>query len=414
MTSAAPAAQSLARPRKALTPIAIEKLQPKPFRYEVGDPGAQALRVQVTPNGHKSFILRYRFAGKPQKLTLGPVLLGLAFARAEAAKAVLALAQGRDPAAPKRAIREEQRLAVSASVDSFKAVSERLLQLEGHKLRSADARRKRLERLVYPEIGHRPVVELRRSEVVRLLDKIEANNGPAMAHAVLAIIRRTLSWFSARSDDYANPLAVRGLGRVNAKERVRERILNDDELRRVWKAADGFEGPEGRFVQFLLATACRRSEAAGLRFNELRGSDWLLPAARNKVKTDLLRPLSALALEIIAKVPRISAEFVFSTGERPLDGFSRFKRRLDEASGVNGWTLHDLRRTSRSLLARAGVTSEVAERCLGHILGGVEGTYNRHSYHAEMRRAYETLAGTIERIVNPPPEGKVIPMQQRG
>jgi integrase len=89
-----------------------------------------------------------------------------------------------------------------------------------------------------------------------------------MAHAMLAIIRRTLSWFSARSDDYANPLAVRGLGRVNAKERARERTLNDDEIRRVWKAADGFEGPEGRFVQFLLAVACRRNEAAGLRFEE--------------------------------------------------------------------------------------------------------------------------------------------------
>ena len=130
-------------------------------------------------------------------------------------------------------------------MDTFKAVSERLLQLEGHKLRTANVRRQRLERVVYPEIGHRPVVEIRRSEVVRLLDKIEANNGPAMAHAVLAIIRRTMSWFSARSDDFANPLAVRGLGRVNAKERARERTLNDDEIRRVWKAADGFEGPEG-------------------------------------------------------------------------------------------------------------------------------------------------------------------------
>jgi integrase len=399
-TSASPAA--LPRRGKPLTEIAVQKLKARADRYEIGDPGAQGVRVLVTPSGHKSFVLRYRFNKRPCKLTLGPVVIGLAAARAEAAKAIYELAQGRDPAAPKRAAKEAQVLAVSASVDTFKAVSERLLQLEGHKLRTAGVRRQRLERLVYPEIGHRPVVEIRRSEVVRLLDKIEANNGPAMAHAVLAIIRRTLSWFSARSDDYANPLAVRGLARTNAKERARDRILNDDEIARVWKAADAFEGPEGKFVQFLLATSCRRSEAAGLRFEELSGSDWLLPASRNKVKKDLARPLSALALQIIDATPRISGEFVFSTGTRPLAAFSRFKRRLDEASGVSNWTLHDLRRTSRSLLARAGVTSEVAERCLGHVLGGVEGTYNRHTYAVEMRRAYEMLAALIERIVNPP------------
>jgi integrase len=272
-------------------------------------------------------------------------------------------------------------------------------------------RRQQLERLIYPEIGARPIADIKRSEIVRLLDKIEQDSGPAMAQAALSIVRRTMSWHAARSDDFRSPI-VRGMGRVNAKERVRERTLNDDELRRVWKAADGFEGPEGRFIQFLLATACRRSEAAGLRFNELSGSDWLLPAGRNKVKTDLLRPLSTLALEIIAKVPRISNEFVFSTGARPLDGFSRFKRRLDAASGIVGWTLHDLRRTSRSLMSRAGVRAEDAEQCLGHALPTIQGTYNKHDFYLEKKRAYEALASLIERIIINSPEGRVIQMQR--
>lgn len=314
MTSTAPAAQNNPRQRKPLTAVALERLRPKPFRYEVGDPGAQGLRVLVTPTGSKSFVLRYRFGGKPKKHTIGPAVIGLAAARAEAAKAIYELAQGRDPAAAKRAIREEQRRAALAVEDTFYSVSERLLQLEGHKIRTADSRRKRLEKHVYPEIGRRAVTDIKRSDVVRLLDKIEANSGPAMAHAVLAYVKRVFSWYTARSDTFANPLAVRGLGRVNPKERIRERILNDDEIRRVWKAADGFEGPEGPFVQFLLATACRRGEAAGLRFDELSGSVWRLPASRNKVKKDLARPLSPLALDIIARTPRISAEFVFSTG----------------------------------------------------------------------------------------------------
>jgi integrase len=171
---------------------------------------------------------------------------------------------------------------------------------------------------------------------------------------------------------------------------------------------------EGAFIKFLLTTGCRRSEAAGMRFDELSGSDWLLPASRNKVKKDLLRPLSALALDIIAKTPRISDEFVFSTGARPLAAFSRFKRRLDEASGTSGWTLHDCRRTARSLMARAGIASEIAERALGHLPPTIESTYNRHHYRDELQKAFEALAGQLQQIINPPPEGKVIHMMKRG
>src|SRR4029077_15625660 len=127
-----------------------------PFRYEVGDPGAQGLRVLVTPTGSKSYVFRYRFGGKPQKLTIGPVLIGLAAARAEAAKAVLALAQGSDPAAAKRAIKEEQRRAVLAVEDTFYSVAERFLALEGPKLRSTRDRRRAFERLGYPRCGQPP------------------------------------------------------------------------------------------------------------------------------------------------------------------------------------------------------------------------------------------------------------------
>jgi integrase len=413
MTSAAPAspAPPAPHPRKALTAIAIEKLKSRPYRYEIGDPGAQGLRVIVQPSGHKAFVLRYRFGGRPQKLTIGPTIIGLAAARAEAAKAVLALAQGNDPAAAKRAIKEEQRREALAVEDTFRAVSERFLKIEGPRLRSVLVRRQQLERLIYPEIGDRAVADIKRSEIVKLLDKIEERSGPAMAQAVLSIIRRTMSWHATRSDDFRSPI-VRGMGRVNAKERVRERTLNDDEIRRVWKAADALDGPEGRFIQFLALTGCRRSEAAGLRFDELSGSDWSLPAARNKVKTDLLRPLSAAALETIAKTPRISDEFVFSTGTRPLDGFSRFKRRLDAASGVTDWHLHDLRRTARSLMSRAGVRAEDAEQALGHALPRIQATYNKHDFYLEKKRAFELLAAEVERIINPPPEGKVIHMKR--
>ena len=123
---------------------------------------------------------------------------------------------------------------------------------------------------------------------------------------------------------------------------------------------------------------------------ELRGSDWTLPAARNKTGVDLVRPLSAAARQLIV-----------GDSPRPfgVSDFTRLKARLDAASGVEGWRIHDLRRTSRSLMSRAGVSSDVAERCLGHVIGGVRGVYDRHEYRAEMLAAYEKLAELIEEIV---------------
>jgi integrase len=407
MTSAAP----VPRPRKGLTAIAIEKLRPKTFRYEVGDPGAQGLRVLVTPSGHKSFVVRYRFGGRPQKLTIGPVLIGLAAARAEAAKAVLQLAQGNDPAAAKRAIKEEQKRAVLAVEDTFYSVAERFLALEGPKLRSTRDRRRAFERLVYPRLGSRPIDDIKRSEVVRLLDQIEQNNGPAAAHLTLAFVRRVMSWHAARADDFKSPI-VTGMGRINSKETARSRSLSDDELRRLWRAAEETEGPYGRLVQFLLLTGARRNEAAQMRWAELNGADWLLPPERNKTKVPLLRPLPKAAMETIAKLPRINDTFVFASGAgAAFAGFSKAKTLLDQKSGVTGWRVHDLRRTCRSLLSRANVRAEHAEQVLGHVLPGIQATYNKHDFYEEKKRALEALAQLVQQIISPPPVGKVIRMR---
>jgi len=99
--------------------------------------------------------------------------------------------------------------------------------------------------------------------------------------------------------------------------------------------------------------------------------------------------------------------FFTTDGKRPLGAFSKYKRKLDgailaaDAKPLPRWTLHDLRRTARSLMSRAGVPSDHAERCLGHVMPGVRGTYDRHEYHEEKRRAFEVLAAQIERILNP-------------
>src|SRR5262249_22623485 len=181
-------------------------------------------------------------------------------------------------------------------------------------------------------------------EIVRLLDQIEEENGPGMADIVLAIIRRIMNWHAARSDDFHSPI-VRGMGRHKASEHTRSRILTDDEIRAIWTAADETAGPFGHYVQFLLLTAARRNEAAHMRWSEVVGSDWTLPADRNKTKVDLVRPLSAAAQAVLAKVGKLriaDGDYVFSATGNRLGGLSRRKAQIDNVSGVTGWTLHDL------------------------------------------------------------------------
>jgi hypothetical protein len=89
-------------------------------------------------------------------------------------------------------------------------------------------------------------------------------------------------------------------------------------------------------------------------------------------------------------------------GKRPLGGLGSHKALFDKACGIGGWTIHDLRRTARTLLTRAGIAPDHAERCLGHVIGGVRGIYDRHQFYDEKRRAFEALATLVERIANPP------------
>jgi integrase len=386
---------------KALTPISIENMKAGATRREIPDGKSRGLYLVVQPSGRKSFALRYRRPtdGKPAKLTIGNGSMTLATARRAAAEAFYEVEQGRDPAAAKGIAKAK---AAAAAADTLQAICEEYLKREGKRLRTADWREKVLSRLVYPKLGSRPIIEIRRTEVVRLLDQIEDENGATMADRTLAVIRKIMNWHASRSDDFRSPI-VRGMARVKSKERARERTLSDDELRSIWKAAEAAEGPFGSFVRFLLLSAARRSEAAGMRWSELEGADWTLPGARNKTKLDLVRPLSGTAQAVLAAIPGIQdCEFVFSTdGKRPIGGFSKFKRSFDKVSGVTGWTLHDLRRTARSLMSRTGVSSDHAERCLGHVMAGVRGTYDRHEYHREKQLAFEALAIQIGRIVNP-------------
>ena len=168
------------------------------------------------------------------------------------------------------------------------------MRREGKRLRSVDQRRATLERLVYPKLGARPVGDIKRSEIVRLLDDIEDDRGPAMADQTLAILREILNWHASRSDEFRSPI-VRGMARGKPKERARSRTLTDAEVQAVWRAADGYAGPWRAFVKYLLLTATRRNEAARMTWDEMSAGNWTIPADRYKTKGEVTLPLSRAA-----------------------------------------------------------------------------------------------------------------------
>lgn len=350
--------------------------------------------LQVTATGHQSYVCQYRVGTRSRRMSLKDGLT-LIEARREAKKLLGDVARGLDPL-------ETRRKANAAATDTLQAIAEEYVRREGRSLRSIDQRVATLTRLVYPKLGARPINDIKRSEIVRLLDRIEDENGPRMADDVLAVIRRIMSWHASRSDEFRSPI-VRGMARTKPKERARQRILTDDEIRAVWTAAEAHKGVFGPLVQFLLTTAARRTEASGMSRAELVGGVWTIPERRYKTGLQLALPLSRLAIRALERLPILGdGKMVFTTdGRHAFSGFSKGKRAFDKACGVDGWTLHDLRRTARSLMSRAGVSADIAERCLGHVLLGVRGVYDRHAYFDEKKRAFDALSTLLQSIFHP-------------
>jgi integrase len=179
-----------------------------------------------------------------------------------------------------------------------------------------------------------------------------------------------------------------------ARERARDRVLGDEELARIVRAARQINRPYGGIVELLALTGRRREEVAQLTWEELdlASRTWTIAASRTKNGKAHSVHLSAEAIAVLMRMPKLG-KFVFSlTGKKPFQSFSAAKRYLDKLSGVSDWRLHDLRRTCVSGMARLGVAPHVADKVLNHQSGtisGVAAVYQRHEFLAERRDALE-------------------------
>jgi integrase len=162
-------------------------------------------------------------------------------------------------------------------------------------------------------------------------------------------------------------------------------------------------------------TAQRRAKLATLRWSDIVDGEWIIPKAPREKDSAGSLLLPKVAIEIITAQPKLASNpFVFAgRADRAFNGYSKMKRRFDAALPRNtaAWTIHDLRRTSRSLLSRTGTPSEISERIMGHAVAGIESIYNRHSYRDEKAAALNRLAALIDNIISE--RRNVLPMAKR-
>lgn len=416
--------------RKLLTPLAIEKIEPAPTRREIPDAGMPGLRlvVQAKPSGSKSWCVRYRYGGRPRKLTLGAYpRVDLVKARQRAKDALEAIERGEDPAANKRALKALQQ-EPATDEDSFGPLVQRWLHTDivprtrrwrdvaglfgllvdrEHSKPSKPAFRT-VPGGIVARWAERPVDAIRRRDVIAVIDECRLRGTGIVANRVLSALGRFFAWCCARDILAASP--TNGL-RKPVAEAARERVLTDAELVAIWLATAN-RSPFGDLVRLLILTGQRRAEVAGMSWPEidLVACTWTLPGPRTKNGRPHVVPLSAPAVDLLEDAPRYEGgDFLFGLGgETGYSGFSRSKARLDakikKSTGgeLAKWTLHDLRRTVATRMADLGVMPHVIEAVLNHVSGskaGVAGTYNRSLYEPEKRKALEIWAKHVEGCV---------------
>jgi integrase len=388
-----------------ITKRVVDTAEPGAKDAFLWDSELRGFGLKVTPAGGKSYILQYR-AGRGRGSPTRRVTIGKhgspwtpTTARREALRLLGQVAAGDDPASERKAARQPK-----SAPNTVVAVAAEWLKRDQSSKRRLPEVTRILDRDVLPAIGGTPIEELRKRDVIQLVDAIMDRGSGIMANRTLAIIKRMLTWAASRDIVDSN---IAQFIEPPAAEIRRDRVLKDAELVDVYHAAEAMGGPYGAGVKLLLLTGARRDEIFGLREDELNldAAAISLPASRTKNAEGRTIPLSPQAVAILEAMPRLAGPFLLSaSGERPWCDFPRSKRNLDKwLPSMKPWVLHDLRRSVATGLQKLGVKLEVIEAVLGHISGsrrGVVGIYQRHAFEPEARQALEAWGRHIDGLLS--------------
>lgn len=356
---------------------------------ELFDETVPGFGLRVTPKGTKTWMLRYRFGGKQKRVSLGTYpAYSLADARNLAREARTKLERGDGFL---RSRRSEP--TVNEALDLFIERYAKPRNRTWHDTAS------RFDRYIRPPLGGMRLSSVRQADLQGVLDQITDAGKPIAANRLHANLSKFFRWSLSQQLTEFNP--AQNIAKP-AKERSRDRVLNDAEIKKIWQACDTMGWPFGLLIQILLITGARRNEAASMRWTQIEGSKWTIPSELTKSGRLHEIPFPRLGLHVLSTCQKTDDLLFSTTGITPFSGFTKAKSRLDDMSGTSEWRIHDLRRTVASGMARLEVAPHVVERILNHStgsLGGVVGIYNRHGYLKEKRDALQTWGEHLEKLV---------------
>ena len=424
-------------PSVKISKATVDDAQPGDVDRMYWDKAIAGFGLKVTPAGRKVYLYRYRLAAPGQAAKTQPITLTIGRhgdltpdqARSRATELAGKVAVGVDPRAEERRERIEAEVKARRETDlAFDRKADQWLDHYEHEkeLRPSSVSQAKLvvRNHLKPALKSKPLPEIGKPEIQSIIDAIPVRQ-KAMRRAVFAYASIMFGW--AASGGYIDRNPLQDMNKPPAPK-ARERVLSDEELAAVWRAAAELPKPFGPFYRLLILTGQRRDEVATLGWADLdrAAATWTIPAERAKNGRAHIVPLTS---QVIAELDALAGSlqwprsgFVLTTtGRSPISGFSKAKAALDDLITAAGgdrmadWRVHDLRRTLATGLQRLGVRFEVTEAVLNHISGskgGVAGIYQRHDWKDEKRAALIAWASHVERLLSGAPRSNVIQLAE--
>ena len=399
-----------------LTDRAIRNAKPKAKIYKLADSGG--LYIEVAPSGGKWWRFKYRFGGKQKRFSVGvypDVPLATARKRRDAARELVA--DGIDPGAKRKA---DKREAAGRAANSFEAVAREWYDKQAHTWVATHATDvlRRLEGNLFPEIGERPIVELEAPDLLAAVQKIEQRGARDLAHRVLQVAGQVLRYGIA-TGRCKRDLSADLKGALAPHKAKHQAAVTAEDLPELLRAIDGYgelgDKLTGYALRLLALTFVRTGELIGAQWQEigLEQAVWIIPAARMKMKTEHVVPLSRQAVTILRELQAIGggSRYVFPgrNPDKPISNntmlFALY--RLGYKGKMTG---HGFRAVASTILNEKGLRADVIERQLAHCeRNDIRGAYNRAEYLSERRKMMQQWADMLDALAK---GGQVIPLQR--
>lgn len=397
----------------SLTAKAVQSLIKAGGVGKFGD--ERGLYLKIPSKGEPYWMLRYTAHTKRREITLGKVsIVSLAEARSLAEDVRKKVLAGDDPIAERKLNRPVELTTVNELFEDWHKDLVKRLKYPGIPERV-------YRKDIAPTIGRLALSKVTPLDVRSIIQKITANDRPTIANDALLYMKQLFNHGIKLGLVQSNPATAFKVNDAGGVEKSRERALNLEEIAHVFKVfrehSDSFSRDNYLACALLLLLAVRKSELTEAPWSEfnLKDKKWFLPKERSKSGVGIVIPLPSLAIEILEELKVRAWDSPYVLPNRRVSksqhmGKDTLNRAIAKLFGIEPgkkkqppnvmgdmeyFTVHDLRRTSRSLLALLSVPPHVAERCLNHKLKGVEGIYDRYDYFDERKEALEALSKSL-------------------